>query len=85
MAGIAHQLCLRQSRVVVSAADGLTAAMKQVLMETNTQINGDIMNCHRNVTGLEVKLSTVKFQLLNAPVGFRAMEIYLHSSENGHG
>lgn len=53
-------------------------------MKTNTQINGDIMNC-RNVTGLEVKLSTVKFQLLNAPVGFRAMEIHLHSSENGHG
>lgn len=36
MAGIAHQLCLRQMRLVVSAADGLTAAMKQVLSENQS-------------------------------------------------
>lgn len=52
--------------------------------KTNAQINGDMINC-RNVTGLELKLSIVKFQLLNTPVGFRAMEIHLPSSENGPG
>lgn len=52
--------------------------------KTNTQINGDIINC-RNVTELEFKSPIVKFLLLNAPVGFRAMEIHLHSSVNGHG
>lgn len=52
--------------------------------KTNPQINGDIINC-RNVTGLELKLSIVNFQLLNAPVGLRAMEIHQQSSVNGRG